>query len=60
MTITELWPGSAIARKPWRELYKSGAHRHGAAPSSSAGGGLKDVWPLSCHPMCSCPLVSVV
>ena len=33
---------------------------HDAAPSSSAGGGLKDVWPLSCHPMCSCPLVSVV
>lgn len=39
-TITELHPGSTIARKPWQELYKSRAHCHGAALSSSAGGSL--------------------
>lgn len=39
-TITELHPGSTIARKPWHELYKSRAHCHGAALSSSAGGSL--------------------
>ena len=62
-TITELHPGSTIARKPWQELYKSRAHSHGTAVSSSAGGSLpfmKDAWPLSCHLMCACPIVSVV
>lgn len=39
-TISELQPGSTIARKPWQELYKSGARCHGAAMSSSAGGSL--------------------
>lgn len=46
VTITELWPGSAIARKPWQELYESGLTHHAAALSSSAGGGLKDAFGL--------------